>query len=201
MELFLGSKGLEHTLSSNPTCHVHMISCKDRDFLVSIHGEKLVADHQKAWGYLLEATCNTEIEEKLVACSCVPEVWEVIQGWSLSTINSDSSSVTFHSTAVIGGMAVISPAGVLDSSMAVGIDISPPSPSSLYTSNIINIICHAISSVVSLIGSNALVHLYDSVQLTELLLSYSNKMRICYTAVCEFQHHCLEFNVHVLISV
>ena len=28
------------------------------------------------------ATCKTEIEEKLVACSCVPEVWEVIQGWS-----------------------------------------------------------------------------------------------------------------------
>ena len=61
--------------------------------LVSIHGEKLVGVHQKAWGCLLEATCNTEIEEKLVACSCVPEVWEVIQGWSLPT--SDSSGVTF----------------------------------------------------------------------------------------------------------
>ena len=80
MQLFLGSEGLEHTLSSNPTSPVHMINCKNRDFLGSIHGEKLVADHQKAWGYLLEAACNTEIEEKLVACSCVPKVWEVIQG-------------------------------------------------------------------------------------------------------------------------
>ena len=44
-----------------------------------------MADHQIAWGYLLEATCSTKIEEKLVACSCVPEVWEVIQGWSLPT--------------------------------------------------------------------------------------------------------------------
>ena len=93
MELFLGSKGLEHTISSNPTCPVYVISCKDRNFLVWIHGEKLVADHQKAWGYLLEATCNTEIGEKLVACSCIPEVWEVIQGWSLPT--SDSRRVTF----------------------------------------------------------------------------------------------------------
>ena len=160
MQLFLGSEGLEHTISSNPTCPVYVISCKDRDFFFSIHGEKLLADHQKAWGYLLEATCNTEIEEKLVACSCVPEVWEVIQGWSLPT--SDSSGITFLSTAVIGGMAAISPAGVLDSSMAVEIDIGPTSPSSLYTSNIINNICHAISSVVSLIGSNAFVHLYDS---------------------------------------
>ena len=94
MPLFLGSEGLEHTISLNPTCPVHVISCKDRDVLVSIHGKKLVADHQKAWRYLLEATCNTEIEEKLVAYSCVPEVWEVIQGWSLPTINSDSSGVT-----------------------------------------------------------------------------------------------------------
>ena len=74
MQLFLGSEGLEHTIGSNPTCPVHVISCKDRDFLGSIHGEKLVADHQKAWGYLLEATCNTEIEDKPLACRCVPEV-------------------------------------------------------------------------------------------------------------------------------
>ena len=83
MQLFLGSEGFEHTITSNPTCPVYVISCKDRDFLLSIHGEKLGGDHQKAWGYLLEATCNTEIEQKLVACSCVPEVWEVIQWWSV----------------------------------------------------------------------------------------------------------------------
>ena len=80
MQLFLGSYGLEHTITSNPTGPVYVVSCKDRDVLVWTHGEKLVADHQKAWGYLLEATCNREIEEKLVACSCVPEAWEVIRG-------------------------------------------------------------------------------------------------------------------------
>ena len=67
MQLFLGSEGLEHTISSNPTCPVYVIGCKNCDFLASIHGERLVADHQIAWGYLSEATCNTEIEEKLVA--------------------------------------------------------------------------------------------------------------------------------------
>ena len=74
MQLFLGSEGLERTITSNLTCLVYVISCKDRDFLGSIHREKLVADDQKAWGYLLEATCNTEIEQELVACSCVPDV-------------------------------------------------------------------------------------------------------------------------------
>ena len=68
-----------------------MISCKGCDVLVSTHGEKLVADHPKAWGYLLEATYNTEIEEKLVACSRVPEVWEAIQGWSLPTSEAEKA--------------------------------------------------------------------------------------------------------------
>ena len=32
MQLFLGSEGLEHTISSNSTCRVHVIIGKDRDF-------------------------------------------------------------------------------------------------------------------------------------------------------------------------
>ena len=91
MHIFLGSEGLEHTITPNPICPVYLITCKDRDFLVSIHGEKLVADHQKTWGYSLKATCNAEIEEKLVACSCVPEVWEVIQGWSLPASDAEKA--------------------------------------------------------------------------------------------------------------
>ena len=178
IQLFLGSEGLEHAIISNPTCPVYVISCRDRDFLVSIHGEKLVADHHKAWGYFLEATCNTEIEQNLVACICVPEVWKIIQWWSLSTIIVMVVVYIFFSRVVIGRMAATSPAGVLDSSscgpaggldssnsssMTVGIDISP---SSLYTSNafvhlydnIISRICHAASSVVPTIGRNAFVH-------------------------------------------
>ena len=71
-------------------------------------------------------------------------------------------------------MAAISPSGALDSSMAVGIDISPLSPSSLYASNIINNICHAIGSVVSLIGSNAFVHLYDSDIISRIIHAISS---------------------------
>ena len=57
-------------------------------------------------------------------------------------------------------MAAISPSGVLDSSMAVG--IANISPSSLCSGSRNSSIIHAISSVVSLIGSNAFVHLYDN---------------------------------------
>ena len=32
-----------------------------------------------------------EIDEKLVACSCVPEVWEVIQGWYLPTSDAEKA--------------------------------------------------------------------------------------------------------------
>ena len=32
MQLFLGSEGLEHKITSNPTCPVYVISCKDRGF-------------------------------------------------------------------------------------------------------------------------------------------------------------------------
>ena len=92
MPFFLGSEGLEHTITTtNPTYPVHVIGCKDRDFFVSTHIEKLVAHHQKAGRYLLEVTCNTEIEQKLVACSCVPEMWEVVQGWYLSTSDAEKA--------------------------------------------------------------------------------------------------------------
>ena len=85
MKFVWGSDRLEHTISSHPTCSVY------GDCLVSNHVKKLVADHQKAWGYLLEATCNTEVEDKQVSCSCVPEVWKVIQGWSLPTSDAEKA--------------------------------------------------------------------------------------------------------------
>ena len=48
MQLFLGSEGLEHTITTtNPTGPVYVISCKDRGVLVSIHGEKLVVEPKK----------------------------------------------------------------------------------------------------------------------------------------------------------
>ena len=96
MQLFLDSDGLEHTITPNPTGPVYVISCKDRDFLVWVQGEKLVADHQKAWGYLLGTTCDREIEEKLVACSCVPEAWELIRGWYLPTSDAEKTLPVEH---------------------------------------------------------------------------------------------------------
>ena len=73
MQLFLGSEGLEHTITTtNPTDPVYVISCKDHDFFVSIHVEKLVAEHRKAWEYLLEVTCNTEIEKNWSLAAVFP---------------------------------------------------------------------------------------------------------------------------------
>ena len=40
-------------------------------------------DNWKVWQYLLEATCNTDIEEKLVACNSVLEAWGVVTEWTL----------------------------------------------------------------------------------------------------------------------
>ena len=45
MQLFLGSDGLEHTITSNPAGPVYVISCEDIGALAWIRGEKLVADH------------------------------------------------------------------------------------------------------------------------------------------------------------
>ena len=42
-----------------------------------------VRDNWKVWQYLLEATCNTDIEEKLAACNSVLEAWRVVPEWTL----------------------------------------------------------------------------------------------------------------------
>ena len=93
MQLVLGNEDLEHTISTNLTGLFCGIICKDRDVLGLIHGEKLVADHQKAGEYLLEATRNTETKKQLAACSCVLEAWEVIQGMSLPTSDAKKALV------------------------------------------------------------------------------------------------------------
>ena len=48
-----------------------------------MHGEQTVRDNWKVWQYLLEATCNTDIEEKLAACNSVHEAWGVVTEWTL----------------------------------------------------------------------------------------------------------------------
>ena len=75
----------------------------------------------------------------------------------------DGSCVNFSSTAVIGGMAMISPAGALDSSScrpAGELNSNSYGPAG-ELGNRNSSIFHATSSVVSFIGSNALVNCHS----------------------------------------
>ena len=83
-EMFLVSENLKHILTTIPsTGPVDVISCNDRFFLERIHGVQTVGDNWKVWQHLLEATCNTDIEEKLAACNSVYEAWGVVTEWTL----------------------------------------------------------------------------------------------------------------------
>ena len=62
---------------------VDVISCNDRFFQERMHGVQTVRDNWKVRQYLLEATCNTDIEEKLAACNFVHEAWGVVTEWTL----------------------------------------------------------------------------------------------------------------------
>ena len=83
-EIVLGSENLTHILTTIPsTGPVDMISCNDRFFLERMHVMQTVRDNWKVWQYLLEATCNIDIEEKLAACNSVLEAWGVVAEWTL----------------------------------------------------------------------------------------------------------------------
>ena len=83
-EMFLVSENLKHILTTIPsTGPVDVISCNDRFFLERIHGVQTVGENWKVWQHLLEATCNTDIEEKLAACNSVYEAWGVVTEWTL----------------------------------------------------------------------------------------------------------------------
>ena len=83
-EMFLVSENLKHILTTIPsTGPVDVISCNDHFFLEMIHGVQTVGDNWKVWQHLLEATCNTDIEEKLAACNSVYEAWGVVTEWTL----------------------------------------------------------------------------------------------------------------------
>ena len=83
-EFFLGSENLTHILTTIPsTGPVDVICCNNRFFLERMHGVQTVRDNWKVCQYLLEATCNTDIEEKLAACNSVLEAWGVVTEWTL----------------------------------------------------------------------------------------------------------------------
>ena len=83
-EIFLGSENSTHILTTiASTGLVDVISCNHRFFFERMHGVQTVRDYWKVWQYLLEATCNTDIEEKLAACMSVLEAWVVVTEWTL----------------------------------------------------------------------------------------------------------------------
>ena len=91
-EIFLGSENLTHIFTTIPsTDPVDVISCNDRFFLERMHGVQTVRDDWKVWQYLLEATCNTDIEEKLAACNSVLEAWGVVTEWTLSVSEAEKT--------------------------------------------------------------------------------------------------------------
>ena len=91
-ETFLGSENLTHIITTIPsTGPVDVISCNDRFFLERMHDVQIVRDNWKVWQYLLDATCNTDIGEKLAACNSVLEAWGVVTEWTLPVSEVDKA--------------------------------------------------------------------------------------------------------------
>ena len=91
-EILLGSENLTHIITTIPsTGPVGVISCNGRFFLERMHGVQTVRDNWKVCHYLLEATCNTDIEEKLAACNSVLEAWGVVTEWTLLLSESEKT--------------------------------------------------------------------------------------------------------------
>ena len=83
MMLFLNSHGLGYTVkqSTNP---VNIIS-EDETILARRHTPQLVANHERAWTFLLEATVDAPFEEIMLAGQTLEQAWHVIVGWGLPT--------------------------------------------------------------------------------------------------------------------
>ena len=72
MTLFLSGQGLKYTIRHSPN-PMPTIKNVDRANLVYQHGEQTVADHEKAWGFLLDATVDAPFEERLLAARTLEE--------------------------------------------------------------------------------------------------------------------------------
>ena len=91
MSLFLQTQGLRYTIrqSANP---VPIINNDDCEGLVYRYSEQ--ADHEKAWGFLLDATTDAPFEERLLACRTLEEAWWTIVGWHLPSNGSEKELLT-----------------------------------------------------------------------------------------------------------
>ena len=88
MSLFLEAQGLGYTVKHSTT-PVPIINCVDRTQLVHRFGERTVADHEKAWVLLLDATTDAPFEDRLLAAPTLEEAWWIIVGWHLSTTDTE----------------------------------------------------------------------------------------------------------------
>ena len=87
--LFLNSHGLGYTVkqSTNP---VNIIS-EDETILARRHTPQVVADHERAWTFLLEATVDAPFEEIMLAAQNLEQAWYVIVGWGLPTSDTEKA--------------------------------------------------------------------------------------------------------------
>ena len=51
----------------------------------------MVAEHERAWKFLLEATVDGPFEETMVAAQTLEQAWHVIVGWGLTTSDADKA--------------------------------------------------------------------------------------------------------------
>ena len=82
MMLFLNSHGLGYAVKQriNPV----NINSEDKTILARRHTPQVVADHERAWIVLLEATVDAPFEETMLAAQTLEQAWHVIVGLGLA---------------------------------------------------------------------------------------------------------------------
>ena len=89
MMLLLNPHGLGYTVkqSINP---VNIIS-EDGTILARRHTAQVVAEHERAWTFLLDATVDAPFEETMLAAQTLEQAWHVIVGWGLPTSDAEEA--------------------------------------------------------------------------------------------------------------
>ena len=93
MSHFIQAQGLGYTIRHN-TNPVTIVNSADHESLVYRYGEQTVADHEKAWGFLVDATTDAPFKERLLACKTLEEAWWTIVGSRLRTTDSEKEFLT-----------------------------------------------------------------------------------------------------------
>ena len=89
MMLFVNSHGLRYTVKQS-TDPVNIIS-EDETILARRHTQQVMADHERAWTFLLEATVDAPFEETMLAAQTLEQAWHVIVGWGLPTCDAEKA--------------------------------------------------------------------------------------------------------------